>query len=135
MAKEQHQLQQANFLFAQLLAQAKTLEPNGQLRYNALFEGKRKQAIVKTQTNQIQAEISLIEQKIAQRNEQKNLLQQQQLKLIKKEKKLIHCYQQAKKTPSFKNRCAGTDTITGISNLWLIFLLIETNTLIAVHVI
>lgn len=94
---EQQRHQQSCFLFTQLIEQAKTLEPVGQLAYNALFDSRRKQAIVKAQTNQVQTEIALIKQKIAQLDQQRNLLQQQQCKLIKKEKKLRHCYQQAKK--------------------------------------
>lgn len=97
ITNEQHRHQQSCFLFTQLIEQAKTLEPVGQLDYNALFDSKRKQAIVKAQTNQVQVEIALIEQNITQLDEQKNLLQQQQFNLIKKEKKLKQCYQQAKK--------------------------------------
>ncbi|WGL98624.1 hypothetical protein QE177_01575 [Arsenophonus sp. aPb] len=102
ITNEQQRHQQACFLFTQLIEQAKTLEPIGQLAYNALFDSKRKQAIVKAQTNQVQAEIALIEQKITQLDQQKNLLQQQQYNLIKKEKKLKHCYQQAKKCHRLK---------------------------------
>lgn len=102
ITNEQHRHQQSCFLFTQLIEQAKTLEPVGQLDYNALFDSKRKQAIVKAQTNQVQVEIALIEQNITQLDEQKNLLQQQQFNLIKKEKKLKQCYQQAKKSHRLK---------------------------------
>lgn len=102
ITNEQQRHQQSCFLFTQLIEQAKTLEPVGQLAYNALFDSKRKQAIVKAQTNQVQAEIALIEQKIAQLDQQKNLLQQLQCNLVKKEKKLRHCYQQAKKCHRLK---------------------------------
>ncbi|WP_439647110.1 hypothetical protein [Arsenophonus endosymbiont of Aleurodicus floccissimus] len=59
------------FFIYQLIEQAKTLEPAGQLAYNALFDGKRKQAIVKAQINQVQAEIALIDQKIVNWNNKK----------------------------------------------------------------
>lgn len=102
IANEQQRQRQSYFLFTQLIEQAKSLEPAEQLAYNALFDGKRKQAIVKAQTNQVQAEIALIDQKIAQLEQQKSLLQQQQFELIKKEKKLSHCYQPAKKCHRLK---------------------------------
>lgn len=55
ITNEQKRHQQSYFLFTQLIEQDKTLEPVGQLAYNTLFDSKRKQAIVKAQTNQVQA--------------------------------------------------------------------------------